>query len=75
MTKQLLDDLAGQNLLKSVTALNKPLLILHATGDEAVDIENATALFMAVKHPKSFVSLADADHLLTRREDAIMRRA
>lgn len=69
--KQFLDDLAGQNLLKSVRDLDKPLLILHAAGDEVVGIENASALFVAAKHPKSFISLADADHLMTQSADAM----
>jgi putative redox protein len=43
---------------------------MHSPGDDTVGIENATHIFAAAKHPKSFVSLDDADHLLTRRADA-----
>jgi putative redox protein len=43
---------------------------MHAPQDDTVDIRNAMQIFQAAKHPKSFVSLDDADHLLTRREDA-----
>lgn len=61
-----LPDLAGA--LKQLTAA---LLIMHAPGDETVSIDNASKLFMAAHHPKSFVSLADADHLLSNRDDAL----
>jgi putative redox protein len=50
--------------------LRKALLVFHSPTDETVGIENASAIFTAAKHPKSFVSLAGADHLLSRREDA-----
>ena len=46
------------------------LLILHAPRDETVSIDNASAIFLAAKHPKSFVTLDDADHLITRQRDA-----
>jgi uncharacterized OsmC-like protein/alpha/beta superfamily hydrolase len=68
--RQFLDDLDGQRLPQSIAGLRKALLILHAPLDEYVDIDNAAQLFAAAKHPKSFVSLDGADHLLTRREDA-----
>jgi len=50
--------------------LRKALLVFHSPRDTTVSIDNAAQIFMAAKHPKSFVSLDDADHLLTRREDA-----
>ncbi|HCX68801.1 bifunctional alpha/beta hydrolase/OsmC family protein [Parvibaculum sp.] len=68
--KQFLDDLEGQNLEEEIGAMRKALLIFHAPRDEIVGIENAQEIFSAAKHPKSFVSLDDADHLLTRRSDA-----
>ncbi len=68
--KQFLDDIEGQRLAEAVAAMHKPLLLFHAPRDEVVGIENASAIFRAAKHPKSFVSLDDADHLLSRREDA-----
>lgn len=68
--KQFLDDLGMQNLLERVGEMRKPLLLLHAPRDETVGVENAAALFGAAKHPKSFVSLDDADHLLTKPADA-----
>ncbi|MEA2906919.1 MAG: hypothetical protein QOI12_4306 [Alphaproteobacteria bacterium] len=65
-----LDDIAGQNLLERVADLRKALLIFHSPTDETVGIENAGRIFAAAKHPKSFVSLAGADHLLSKRRDA-----
>ena len=50
--------------------LGRPLLILHSPRDEVVSVESAGAIFQAARHPKSFVSLDPADHLLTRAEDA-----
>ena len=69
--KQFLDDIAGQRLRARVTDLRKALLVMHAPLDRTVGIDNAAEIFQAAKHPKSFVSLDSADHLLTRREDAV----
>ena len=69
--KQFLDDIAGQNLAEAIGALRKALLVFHAPRDQTVGIENAGAIFAAAKHPKSFISLDDADHLLSRKPDAI----
>jgi putative redox protein len=68
--KQFLEDLEQHDPAKSIVGLKKALLILHSPRDRIVDIENAANIFMAAKHPKSFVSLDDADHLLSRAEDA-----
>jgi uncharacterized OsmC-like protein/fermentation-respiration switch protein FrsA (DUF1100 family) len=68
--KQFLENLGNQNTHDRIAALRKALLIFHSPRDTTVDIENAAQIFMAAKHPKSFVSLDDADHLLTRKEDA-----
>lgn len=68
--KQFLDDLERHPLRERVAELRKALLIFHSPRDEVVGIENASEIFLAAKHPKSFVSLDDADHLLTRRGDA-----
>lgn len=68
--KQFLDDLANQNVLSSAERLKKPLLVMHAPLDQTVGIDNATKIFVAAKHPKSFVSLDSADHLLSKTEDA-----
>ena len=69
--KQFLDDVADQNSAVRLAQLGKALLIFHAPRDQLVGLENAAAIFQAARHPKSFVSLDDADHLLTRRGDAI----
>ncbi len=68
--RQFVEDARGARLSERVRALGKPLLILHASGDEVVGIENASGIFGAARHPKSFVSLDGADHLLTRAVDA-----
>ena len=69
--KAFLEDIEGHRLTADIAALGRPLLIFHAPGDAIVGIDNASRIFGAAKHPKSFVSLADSDHLLSRREDAI----
>ena len=68
--KQFLDDLAGHKLDAAIGAMNKALLVLHSPIDETVAIDDAARIFTAAKHPKSFVSLDTADHLLTRHADA-----
>ena len=68
--KQFLDDVSASSVESHVKALKKPLLIFHSPIDQTVGIENAGSIFTAAKHPKSFVSLDTADHLLTRPEDA-----
>jgi uncharacterized OsmC-like protein/alpha-beta hydrolase superfamily lysophospholipase len=68
--KQFLDDLEKHNVQDRVAKLNKALMILHAPLDETVSIENAAEIYNAAKHPKSFISLDTANHLLTNRDDA-----
>jgi putative redox protein len=68
--KQFLDDLAAQRPAETIGALRKALIVFHSPRDTIVGIDNAAQLFMAAKHPKSFVSLDDADHLLSRQEHA-----
>ena len=69
--KQFLDDIEAHSLADAVGSLRKALLVMHAPLDNTVEIENASALFTAAKHPKSFVSLDNADHLLSRNEDSV----
>jgi uncharacterized OsmC-like protein/fermentation-respiration switch protein FrsA (DUF1100 family) len=71
ISREFLDDIAEHNLMAHINKLHRPLLVMHAPTDDTVSIDNATRIFIAAKHPKSFVSLADADHLLTRKADAI----
>jgi len=68
--RDFLDDVAEQRLLPQVGTLGKALLILHSPIDQVVAVDNAADLFTAARHPKSFVSLDDADHLLSRQRDA-----
>src|SRR5580692_1850907 len=70
ITRDFLDDIAEHNLMNHVAKLHKALLIMHAPTDDTVGIDNATRIFVAAKHPKSFVSLAGADHLLSQRRDS-----
>jgi uncharacterized OsmC-like protein/alpha-beta hydrolase superfamily lysophospholipase len=70
ITSELLDDIAEHGLMAHVTNLHKALLIMHSPTDDTVGIDNATRIFVAAKHPKSFVSLAGADHLLSGKRDA-----
>ena len=69
--KQFLEDIEAQRLEAAIAGMKKALIVFHAPRDETVGIENAGKIFTAAKHPKSFVSLDDADHLLSRKEDAI----
>ncbi|MEO1304969.1 MAG: bifunctional alpha/beta hydrolase/OsmC family protein, partial [Pseudomonadota bacterium] len=71
LSREFLDDVRASTVIDSVKSLRKPLLILHAPKDEIVGIDNATDLFIVAKHPKSFVSLDQADHLLTGKTDAV----
>lgn len=68
--KQFIDDLEKKSMLGKVKNLKKALLILHSPLDEVVGIDNASDIFLAAKHPKSFVSLVTADHLLTDSKDS-----
>ncbi len=68
--REFLDDIAEQSLIARVASLRKALLVMHAPTDETVSIDNATRIFVAAKHPKSFVSLATADHLVSDRRDS-----
>jgi putative redox protein len=68
--REFLDDIAEQGLTEQVKNLHKALLVMHSPVDDTVGIDNATHIFVAAKHPKSFVSLAGADHLLSGKRDA-----
>jgi uncharacterized OsmC-like protein/alpha/beta superfamily hydrolase len=68
--REFLEDLAEHKLTASIAALRRALIVFHSPRDTIVGIDNASRIFLAAKHPKSFISLEDADHLLTRRADA-----
>ncbi|MEE8433463.1 MAG: alpha/beta fold hydrolase [bacterium] len=70
ITRQFLEDIAQQPMIEAIGKLRKALLVMHSPTDQVVGIENAGRIFGAAKHPKSFISLDGADHLLTRRADS-----
>ncbi|MGH1369293.1 MAG: bifunctional alpha/beta hydrolase/OsmC family protein [Maritimibacter sp.] len=63
-------DITAERLGPAITSLNAALLVMHAPRDSVVGIDNAEEIFKAAKHPKSFVTLDDADHLISDGEDA-----
>jgi uncharacterized OsmC-like protein/pimeloyl-ACP methyl ester carboxylesterase len=68
--KQFVEDAEQHRLEERISSLKAALLVMHAPRDETVGIDNATKIFTAAKHPKSFVSLDNADHLVSRKADA-----
>ncbi|MEV8609667.1 alpha/beta fold hydrolase [Amycolatopsis sp. NPDC051373] len=68
--KQFLDDIAAQPQAERIRGLKAALLVLHSPVDAEVGVENARVIFDTARHPKSFVALDGADHLLTGRADA-----
>jgi len=71
--RQLLDDLKEQRLIELVSTLGRPLMIFHSPVDETVSVDHAAVLYQAARHPKSYVSLDTADHLLLQKpEDAAL---
>ena len=69
--REFLDDVAEQKLQECLGSLRKALLVFHSPTDDIVGIDNASRIFTHAKHPKSFVSLAGADHLLSKKSDAV----
>ena len=69
--KQFLEDVRAQRVREHVRSIGAALLVLHSPTDETVGIENASAIFTAARHPKSFVALDGADHLLTDKRDGL----
>lgn len=67
--KQFLEDINQQTLQNKIKRLGKALLVLHAPQDRIVSINNAEKIYLAARHPKSFISLDGADHLLSNKED------
>jgi len=70
LSRDFVEDLSRQSSRERIHHLDRALLVLHAPMDNVVGIENAEAIFEAARHPKSYVSLDTADHLLTRAADA-----
>jgi len=69
--RHFLDDISAYNMKEAISKLGRALIIFHAPHDEIVGLENAEKIFIAAKHPKSFVSLNDADHLMHNPDDAL----
>ncbi|MEL7835219.1 alpha/beta hydrolase family protein [Fodinibius sp. Rm-B-1B1-1] len=69
--KQFIDDLEATHMDEKIQSLDRALMIFHSPVDNTVGIENAAHIYKKAKHPKSFVSLDDANHLLTKEEDSI----
>ena len=70
LKKQFFDDLERTNMQKTIRTLNRALLVMHSPVDQTVDIANAMEIFSCAQHPKSFVSLDQANHLLSDQEDS-----
>ncbi|CAN5262485.1 bifunctional alpha/beta hydrolase/OsmC family protein [soil metagenome] len=71
ITRQFIKDLETNDLKKIIKRLGKSVLILHSPQDRVVEIKNAEEIYIAARHPKSFISLDGADHLLSRRKDSV----
>jgi putative redox protein len=69
--KQFIDDLEENRMKKFIHNLGKALIVFHSPIDNTVGIDNASKIFVAAKHPKSFISLDKADHLLSEKEDSL----
>lgn len=68
--KALVEDLSRYSIKRTLNGLEKPILIMHSPSDTMVGIDHATNIFMAARHPKSFISLDHIDHLITDIKDA-----
>lgn len=67
LTRQFIEDVRRSSILDTVADLRRPLLVMHSPDDTTVSLTHASELFLRASHPRSFVSLEEADHLLTRR--------
>ncbi|MEP7267482.1 MAG: hypothetical protein ABI844_07615 [Saprospiraceae bacterium] len=70
LKKQFLEGIQGKNLIHSITSLRILLLLLHSSQDDTVGIENTANIYKAAMHPKSFIFLDGADHLLSNPDDS-----
>lgn len=70
ISQSFVEDVQKTALTDSIAKLKSALLVLHAPQDDIVSIDNASQIFLAAKHPKSFVTLDDADHLVTHAQHA-----
>lgn len=70
ISQEFVEDIRAEHIGPAISGLQAALLVLHAPQDDIVGIDNAAQIFAAAKHPKSFVTLDDADHLISRPRDA-----
>ena len=70
ITKNFVEDISSVTLAPAIASLDAALLVMHAPLDNVVSIDDASRIFLAARHPRSFVTLDDADHLISRAEDA-----
>ena len=68
--KHFLEDIEGKNIKHNLDTFRNSILIMHSPQDTTVGIENAAEIYKAARHPKSFVSLNGADHLLSKKKDS-----
>ncbi len=68
--KEFLEDIEAKNMESKVKSLRKPLLVIHSPQDETVGVQNAKEIYQYAHHPKSFISIDGADHLLTNKKDS-----
>ena len=71
ISKQFIEDLEDQDPEKTIEGLRRPILVMHSPQDTIVGIKNAAKIYIAARHPKSFISLDGADHLLSRKQDSL----
>jgi uncharacterized OsmC-like protein/pimeloyl-ACP methyl ester carboxylesterase len=70
VSRDFVHDLSTHSMVEAIDGLRRPLLIFHSPVDRTVGIDNAARIYEAARHPKSFVSLDDADHLLSEEPDS-----
>ena len=70
LRRHFIEDVRAADLREQIRTLHRALLVMHSPTDNTVGIENASEIFRAARHPRSFVSLEGADHLLTGRNQA-----
>ncbi len=68
--RDFVEDLSRYSIKRSLNNLQKPILVMHSPEDDMVNIDHATNIFMAARHPKSFISLDNVDHLIKNIKDA-----
>lgn len=71
LKKQFVEDLEQVDMSTTIRELKRALLIFHSPADRVLDLDQASTIFQTARHPKSFISLDQADHLLSNREDAL----